>query len=111
MKKLELWLIALLLINGLSIAHANHHDNGEATHDKKCEGMIKDDFSISYLDANKDGVITKQEYLDGDANNQEKTFKHIDANNDGQLDLAEQQEIEAVYKDIHREYKAKTTTI
>lgn len=111
MKKYSLWIAVLLLMNGFSIAYANHHEDGDAAHEKKCEGMMNGDFSISYLDADKDGVITKQEYLTGDANNSEKTFEHIDANQDGQLDLAEQKQVESVYKDIHRNHKAKTTTI
>lgn len=111
MKKYGLWIAVLLLMNGFSIAHANHHEDGDAAHEKKCEGMMNGDFSISYLDTDKDGVITKQEYLASGANNSEKIFKHIDANNDGLLDLAEQKEVESVYSAIHEKHKAKTTTI
>jgi hypothetical protein len=51
------------------------------------------------------------EYLSGDSANTEKTYKHLDANSDGKLDLEEQREIEAVYKSIHDQYKAKNTSI
>jgi len=73
--------------------------------------MMDGDFSISYLDTDKEGVITKQEYLPGGANNSEKIFNHIDANNDGLLDLAEQKEVESIYSAIYEKHKAKTTTI
>jgi hypothetical protein len=58
-------------------------------------------YSISYLDENADGVISLQEYLQGDSSNQKKTFEHMDANHDGVLDVAEQKEIEEVYKLLH----------
>lgn len=60
-------------------------------------------YSISYLDENSDGVISLQEYLQGDPSNQKKTFEHIDANQDGVLDQAEQKRIEDVYKRIHEQ--------
>lgn len=107
MKQFGLWFGTLVLINGINIAYANHHEAGEDA----CEGADKAAFCAANLDVNKDGVITRQEYLDGDKNNTEKTFNHLDANNDGVLDLSEQYEIEAVYKKIHDEYKAKTKTI
>ncbi|OYY95712.1 MAG: hypothetical protein B7Y32_07650 [Methylophilales bacterium 16-45-7] len=73
--------------------------------------MSHGSFSISGLDKNKDGNITKAEYLNGDKNNTEKVFKHIDVNNDGALDAAEQADVESVYKAIHEEYKSKKTNI
>ena len=111
MKKTSVWLNILMLISVSQMAYANHHESGEDKHGEKCAGMAHGNFSISGLDANKDGAITKEEYLAGDKNNTEKTFKHIDANTDGKLDTAEQKDIEAVYKDIHEKHKAKTTTM
>ncbi len=111
MKKTSVWIGVLLFVVASQFAYANHHESGDAKHGDKCEGMTQGDFGISGLDANKDGAITKEEYLSGDKNNTEKTFKHIDANSDGKLDAPEQKEIEAVYKEIHQKYKAKTTTM
>lgn len=105
-----LW-ISLLLIGTSQIAHANHHEAGDAQHGEKSQSMANADFGISGLDTDKNNVITIKEYLAGDASNTEKTFKHIDANSDGVLDLEEQKEIEAVYKKIHEEHQAKTTTM
>lgn len=109
MQKTRVWLGIFMLVSASQFAYANHHESGDDKHGEKCAGMAHGDFSISGLDANKDGAITKEEYLTGDKNNTEKTFKHIDANSDGNLDKAEQKEIEAVYKDIHEKHKAKTT--
>ncbi len=111
MRKIGLWMSMVMLISGSHLAYANHHEAGEATHGEKCEGMTHGNFSISGLDANKDGVITQQEYLAGDTRNTEKMFKHMDANSDGKLDLDEQAQIEAVYKDIHQQYKEKKTSM
>ena len=111
MKNASILLMALCSLVLSQAAYANHHEAGESANDKKCEGMSNASFSISGLDANKDGIITKDEYLTGEQSNSEKTFKHIDANGDGQLDQAEQKEIEAVYKDIHQKYKSKNTNI
>lgn len=111
MKRPSILLVALCSIALSQLTYANHHEAGESTHEKKCEGMAHGDFSISGLDANKDGNISKEEYLTGDKSNSEKTFKHIDANSDGNLDQAEQKEIEAAYKDIHKKYKDKNTKI
>ena len=90
-----------------SAAFANHHeaDNG------KCESMNSASFSISGLDTNNDQSISLDEYLKGDPNNTEKTFKHVDANKDNKLDFAEQKEIEAVYKLMHESYKSDTKSI
>ena len=103
--------MALCSISSLQLAYANSHEANGAATVGKCEGMANIDFSLSYLDADKDGNISKEEYLSGNKSNTEKIFNHIDANNDGKLDSAEQKEIEAVYKAIHTKYKTKSTSI
>lgn len=91
-----------------TLSYANHHESGDAG---KCDDMSKATFSIGHFDSDKDGNITLQEYLAGDASNTEKTYHHLDSNSDGVLDVQEQKEIEAVYKVIHEQYKAKNTSI
>lgn len=73
--------------------------------------MSNSNFSIYSFDVNKDGTISKSEYLDGNKSNNAKTFKHIDANGDGKLDQAEQTEIETVYKAFHQDIKSKNISI
>lgn len=111
MKNVALFLVVFSVVGSSQFAYANHHEAGDAAHGHNCAGMAHGDFSISGLDTNKDGVITKEEYAAGDARNTEKLFKHMDGNSDGQLDLAEQKEIEAVYKDIHQKAMPKKTNI
>lgn len=111
MNKISLLLIALCSISFFQLTYADSHETAKPTASVKCEGLANTDFSLSYLDANKDGMITKEEYLAGDKSNTEKTFKHIDANDDGKLDAAEQKDIQAVYKSIHDKYNAKNTSI
>ena len=94
-----------------TLAYANHHEAGESNAHEKCAGMAEGSFSISGLDANKDGSISKAEYLSGDPSNTEKVFKHIDANSDGSLNQTEQADVEAVYKAIHQPSKPKNTSI
>ena len=111
MKKTALLCVIACSLGLSQMAFANHHEEGKAKDGAKCEGMAHGNFSISGLDANKDGAISQAEYSDGDKTNNEKTFKHIDANRDGKLDQAEQAEIEAVYKAIHQDPKAKNISI
>ena len=101
--------MALCSVSYLQLTYADSLETVEPNAGGKCFSMVNTDFSLSYLDANKDGNISKEEYLSGDKNNTEKTFKHLDANNDGQLDKSEQKEIEAVYKSIHDQCKLKST--
>jgi hypothetical protein len=108
MKKKSLLLFTLLSISLSALSHANQHG---AANGSKCEDMSHASFGIAHFDSNKDGSISLQEYLSGDSANTEKTYQHIDANSDGMLDKEEQQEIEAVYKSIHDQYKAKNNSI
>lgn len=111
MKKSGLYVSLVMLMGLVNPAFANHHGEDGSHHGAKCDGMEKADFSISGLDTDKNNLISIQEYLAGDNTHTEKTFKHMDANSDGVLDTAEQSEIEAVYKTIHGQQKAKTTTM
>jgi hypothetical protein len=111
MKKISVLVFAVSSISLSALSYANQHGAADATHSAKCHGMSQASFGIEHLDSNKDGNISMQEYLSGDSSNTEKTYQHFDANSDGMLDKQEQQEIEAVYKSIHDQYKAKNTSI
>lgn len=111
MEKITLLVCALSSISISALSHANQHGSADATHSAKCHDMSQASFSIAHFDSNKDGNVSQQEYLSGDSANTEKTYKHLDANSDGMLDKQELQEIEAVYKSIHDQYKAKNTSI
>jgi hypothetical protein len=111
MKKSALFFVIAFCTGFSQLANSNNHIESKSMDVTKCEGMTNSNFSISSLDVNKDGVISKSEYLDGNKSNNEKTFKHIDANGDGKLDQAEQAEIEVVYKAIHQNIQSKNISI
>ena len=111
LKKTGILLSLLAFIGASNFAYANHHEASDTQHGEKCAGMSNADFGISGLDADKNTKITLQEYLSGDKNNNEKTFKHVDAIGDGVLDIAQQKDIEAVYKAIHLKLMSKPTTM
>ena len=111
---MKYWMLcnALSLSLGLSFtALANHSDSHKSDADSGCADKNNPDFSISSYDTNKDGVVTKQEYLNANKRNTEKLFAHLDANQDGKLDQTEQAEIEAVYKLIHEDMCTKQIII
>lgn len=81
-----------------SLYQNTHADEHATTPD--CN-KLPPNYSLSYLDENTDGVISLQEYLQGDPTHQKKMFEHMDANHDGVLDVAEQKEIEQVYQLMH----------
>lgn len=110
MKKTSLLVLIVFGVCLSNAAYANHHEESKPMDPAKCEGMTHGNFSISALDANKDGAITKSEYL-GNKSNSEKTFKHIDANGDGKLDKTEQTDIEAVYKAMHQAIESKSISM
>ena len=89
-------LIAATLLLCTNLALANHHEAGEG-----CKNMEKMDFSMKNMDADKDGIIIKEEYVKSAQGDVEKDFKHIDANNDGKLDANEQKDVEEVLKAMH----------
>jgi EF hand len=79
-----------------SLAQANHHEGGEG-----CKNMQKMDFSMKSMDTDKDGIVSKDEYVKSAQGDVDKDFKHIDANSDGKLDAAEQKDVEDVLKAMH----------
>ncbi|HEY9278407.1 MAG TPA: hypothetical protein VIO87_09410 [Methylotenera sp.] len=111
MKKIALLVVASCSITFSTLSYANQLEVDDAGHSAKCNDMSHASFGIGHFDGDKDGNISLVEYLSGDSANTEKTYKHLDANSDGKLDLEEQREIEAVYKSIHDQYKAKNTSI
>ena len=80
-----------------SVASVQAHDGAE--HDS-CKGMGAH-ASIKQSDSNKDGVVSLDEYLAAKKTNATKMFNHIDANNDGKLDAAEQKDIDDVMHSMH----------
>jgi Ca2+-binding EF-hand superfamily protein len=89
-------LIAATLLLCTNLAQANHHEGSEG-----CKNMEKMDFSMQSMDTDKDGIVSKDEYIKSTQTDVENDFKHIDANNDGKLDAKEQKDVEDVLKAMH----------
>ncbi|MFD0929895.1 hypothetical protein ACFQ1T_08900 [Methylophilus glucosoxydans] len=86
-----------------SLYQNTHADEHATTPD--CN-KLSPNYSMNYLDENTDGMISLQEYLQGDPTHQKKMFEHMDVNHDGVLDVAEQKEIEQVYQLMHEKRAA-----
>ncbi len=84
MKTLQILAISSLLLGLAQTANADHHETGDHHH----AGA----HAHSWMDAdkNKDGVVSKEEFMTKHQEGAEKMFSKLDANNDGKVDDAEQ---------------------
>ncbi len=110
-KKFSSLTILLIVLASASAAFAKSGSADNDQHDENALDLGMADFGISHFDSNKDGSISLEEYLAGSPANSAKTYQHLDANSDGKLDKQEQAEIEAVYKHMHEQLKAKNNSI
>lgn len=80
MKTLQILAISSLLLGLSQTANADHH-----------EMNYDDAHAHSWLDAdtNKDGVVSKDEFMAKHQQRAEKMFSKLDANKDGKVDEAE----------------------
>ncbi len=81
MKSLKLLVISSLVFGLAQTAYADHH---EGAHDKATHGHSWKD-----ADTNKDGAVSKEEFMVKQQARAEKKFAKLDANNDGKVDEAE----------------------
>jgi hypothetical protein len=89
MKKLHLALLAVLALGVSSVAYADHHCKkhcDEKHCDYKKHGMMD-------ADANKDGVISRDEFMAAHKARAEEMFSAMDGNNDGKVDATERKAI------------------
>lgn len=96
------FLFATIFVFASNMAVADHHES--------CKDMKNMDFSMKSMDADKDGIISKDEYAAANQTEINEKFKHIDANNDGKLDAKEQKDVEDVLKAIHSPSAKKPTS-
>ena len=81
--KISQVLMAFTLTLGLAqIAHADHHDMGE---------MPAGHHGLLGADADKDGVISRDEFTEAHKARSEKMFEKLDANHDGKIDKTERE--------------------
>lgn len=81
MKSIKLLIISSLMFGFTQTAFADHH---EGTNAKAAHGHSWKD-----ADTNKDGAVSKEEFMAKQQARAEKKFAKLDANNDGKVDDAE----------------------
>jgi uncharacterized membrane protein YebE (DUF533 family) len=103
MKITHIVAIAALALGLTQVAYANH-DGGDDKHcDRKKHGMQDSD-------VNKDGVISKDEFMTSHQARADKMFAKMDANNDGKVDQAERDAMKAKMKEHHKDHEMKHET-
>lgn len=97
MKIIHIITAAALALGLSQLAYANHHEgaDGKACTHKK-HGMMQD------ADTNKDGAISRDEFMSSHQARAEKHFAKMDANNDGKIDQAEKDAMKAQWKEHHQ---------
>ena len=82
MKTLKMLALSSLLLGLAQTANADHHEAGDPHH----AGA----HAHSWMDAdtNKDGVVSKEEFMAKHQERAEKMFSKLDTNNDGKVDEA-----------------------
>ena len=82
MKTLQILAISSLLLGLSQTANADHHEMNHDHADKHAHSWLD-------ADANKDGVVSKDEFMAKHQQRAEKMFTKMDANKDGKIDDAE----------------------
>jgi Ca2+-binding EF-hand superfamily protein len=84
--------IAALALGLTQVAYANH-DGADGKH---CERMKHD---MMDADSNKDGTISKDEFMAAHQARANKMFEMLDANHDGKIDQAERDAMKTKWKE------------
>jgi Spy/CpxP family protein refolding chaperone len=116
MKKLSTLFLATALVTTLHVMPALAGDHDGAEHGKKYgasddahkgkdykKGKHHKGKMLKYLDENKDGVVSKSEFLGA----QEKRFDKMDADGDGSVTQDEMQEAHKKFKEKMKEKREK----
>jgi Ca2+-binding EF-hand superfamily protein len=95
MKILHMIAAAALALGLSQLAYANHHEGADGKScDHKKHGMID-------ADVNKDGAISRDEFMSSHQARADKKFAMMDANKDGKIDQAERDAMKAKWKEHH----------
>ncbi len=98
MKLLQVVAAAALALGLSQLAYANH-DGADGKH---CERMKHD---MMEADTNKDGVISKDEFMAAHQARANKMFDMMDTNHDGKIDQAERDAMKGKWKEHHEEHE------
>jgi hypothetical protein len=92
MKVLHIVAVTALALGLTQMAYANH-DGKEGSH---CDRMKH---NMTDADTNKDGAISKDEFMSHHQKMADEMFTKMDANKDGKIDQAERDAMKAKMKD------------
>jgi hypothetical protein len=92
--------MAALALGLTGLAYADHHGEDGKHCDRKKHDMMDSD-------ANKDGAISKDEFMASHQARADKMFAKMDANNDGKIDQAERDATKAKWKEHHKDHEMK----
>jgi Ca2+-binding EF-hand superfamily protein len=98
----------LLIITAAALALGLAQIAYAATSDadgKHCVHKMHAHHDIMDADANKDGVISRDEFMSAHQARAEKHFAKMDANNDGKIDQTERDAMKAKWKEHHQEHE------
>jgi len=90
MKITHMLLTSSLLLGSANLAYANHHAGEEGRN--HCE----------HADTNKDGTISREEFMMKHQKRAEKMFTRMDTNKDGKIDANERNAAHEAMEEHHR---------
>jgi hypothetical protein len=100
MRVLQLITIAALSLGLAQVAYAEHEEADGKHCAHKRHGMFDND-------SNKDGVVSRDEFMSAHQARAEQHFAKMDANKDGKIEQAERDAMKAKWKEHHRKADVK----
>ncbi len=101
MKLVQIAAMATLTLGLTQLAYANHHEGADGKHCARAKHSMQDS------DTNKDGAISRDEFMGARQTRAEKHFAKMDANSDGKIEQAERDAMKAKWKAHHQKPEAK----
>ncbi len=96
MKILHIVAMVALVLGLTQLAYANHHEGEDGKNcDRKKHGMMDND-------TNKDGAVSRDEFMSGHQAHADKMFAKMDANKDGKIDQTERDAMKEKWKEHHK---------
>jgi Ca2+-binding EF-hand superfamily protein len=95
MKITHIVAVAALALGLSQLAYANHDGKDGKSCEHKKHGMQDSD-------TNKDGAISRDEFMSSHQARADKMFAKMDANKDGKVDQAERDAMKAKWKEHHQ---------
>ena len=101
MKLIQIATMAALTLGSAQLAYAQH-DGADGKHCAHKRHSMQDS------DTNKDGAISRDEFMSSRQARAEQHFAKMDANKDGKIEQAERDAMKAKWKEHHNQSEIKT---